>query len=489
MTDRSTAPGAADYTRLYEREHPRLVAYARTLTADSWAAEDLVAEAHFRVWRRLRDGHDIDNVSAYLTTTVKNLATTVGRATREIPQDPVDGPAWPDVPATTGSDPFQRVAYVELLAKVLGQLPRRWVTALWLAEAEGQPLETVGRRIGAGRGATAVLLHRAREGMRQAFLRTLPGAPERAACGKHWERMPACVRGVAPARQSDGLDAHVADCPDCRARLALLTRANHRLPALVGPALLVLFAGGAGKFLLPVAGAAGAAGAAQGGSGGAGSGALKSVGQLLRGGTGQGGPVAAGAAGAGVLAVVGAVAAGIALAAGTGSGPRPEAGAPAVTAPARTGSPGPAGSPEVTGPAGQPGQPGRPGGEAPSAPVSPAPGAAERQTPGMPAPSVTGPADGPPTSGPRPGVATTTAPGVTLPPTATAPPVRPPVSSPAVTSEPSASVPAPTRPPAPTSVPSTTPPPSPTRVPTPTVTPTRHCLEWGAGHWTICWYG
>ncbi|MGI5531450.1 sigma factor [Streptomyces syringium] len=464
MTDRSTAPGAADYTRLYEREHPRLVAYARTLTADSWAAEDLVAEAHFRVWRRLRDGHDIDNVSAYLTTTVKNLASTVGRATREIPQDPVDGPAWPDVPATTGSDPFQRVAYVELLAKVLGQLPRRWVTALWLAEAEGQPLETVGRRIGAGRGATAVLLHRAREGMRQAFLRTLPGAPERAACGKHWERMPACVRGVAPARQSDGLDAHVADCPDCRARLTLLTRANHRLPALVGPALLVLFAGGAGKFLLPVAGAAGAAGSAQGGSGGAGSGALKSVGQLLRGGTGQAGPVAAGAAGVGVLAVAGAVAAGIALAAGTGSGPRQEAAAPGVTAPARTGSPGPAGSTSPPGPT---------EGETPAAPASPAPGATGRQTPGVPAPSATA----------VPRTVTPTAPPV----------VRPPGPSPTVTSAPTAA--APTRPstpaPTPTVVPSTTPPPipSPTRAPNPSPSPTRHCLEWGAGHWTICWYG
>ncbi|MEU2516258.1 sigma factor [Streptomyces syringium] len=472
MTDRSTAPGAADYTRLYEREHPRLVAYARTLTADSWAAEDLVAEAHFRVWRRLRDGHDIDNVSAYLTTTVKNVATTVGRATREIPQDPVDGPAWPDAWATTGSDPFQRVAYVELLAKVLGQLPRRWVTALWLAEAEEQPLETVGRRIGAGRGATAVLLHRAREGMRQAFLRALPGAPQRAACGKHWERMPACVRGVAPARQSDGLDAHVADCPDCRARLALLTRANHRLPALVGPALLVLFTGGAGKFLLPVMGAAGAAGATQGGSGGAGSGALKSVGQLLRGGTGQAGPVAAGAAGVGVLAVAGAVAAGIALAGGSGSGARQEAAAPGVTAPARTGSPGtgPTAATEAAGPTG-PAESTGPAG--PSAPGSPAPEAPGRQTPGVPAPSATA-------------VPRTVAPS--------APPVvRPPGPSPTAVSAPTAA--APTRPPTPaptpTVVPSTTPPPipSPTRTPTPSPSPTRHCLEWGAGHWTICWYG
>ncbi|MFB1049306.1 hypothetical protein ACEWKJ_41175, partial [Streptomyces chrestomyceticus] len=115
---------------------------------------------------------------------------------------------------------------------------------------------------------------------------------------------------------------HRADCPDCRARMALLTRANDRLPALTGPALLVLLAGGSAKFLLPLAGAGAAA---AGGAHAAGSGAAasvhkaltavqKSVRHLLRGQIGQAGPVAATVAGAGVAVVAGvAVAAGIAL--------------------------------------------------------------------------------------------------------------------------------------------------------------------------------
>lgn len=44
---------AAAYARIYEEQQPRLVAYARSLTHNTWVAEDLVAEAHFRVWRRL----------------------------------------------------------------------------------------------------------------------------------------------------------------------------------------------------------------------------------------------------------------------------------------------------------------------------------------------------------------------------------------------------------------------------------------------------
>ncbi|MDI5912181.1 MULTISPECIES: sigma-70 family RNA polymerase sigma factor [Streptomyces] len=248
----------AAYVRIYEEEQPRLVAYARSLTRNTWAAEDLVAEAHFRVWRRLSAGHEIDNVPAYLMTTVRHLASSVASATHETPRDP-------QIPeqASPGhvEDPAEQVSSTDLLVRVLGELPERWVQALWLADAEGQPLETVGRQIGAKQGATAVLLHRAREGMRQAFLRSQTEAPDDPACEVHWVRMPAYVRGNATPRQSERLLAHVDACDGCRGRLAVLIRANNRLPALVGPALLVfVVGGGTGKFLASLtAGSAGAA--------------------------------------------------------------------------------------------------------------------------------------------------------------------------------------------------------------------------------------
>ncbi|MEV0504858.1 sigma factor, partial [Streptomyces spectabilis] len=271
-TDASGAVTAA-YARVYEAEHPRLVAYARSLTGNAWVADDLVAEAHFRVWRRLAAGHEIENVAAYLMTTVRHLAVSVGQAAaKETPHDPqaLWAPEVIDVTTVTDGvgDPAARVSSVDLLTRVLGQLPERWVKALWLAEAEGQPLDAIGRSIGAGRGATAVLLHRAREGMRQAFLRAHPGTPENPACETHWDRMPAHIRGEASPRQSETLVAHLGGCSDCRARLALLTSANHRLPAFVGPALLVFVLGGAGKFLVPLAAGAGAGAAAAASTGG-----------------------------------------------------------------------------------------------------------------------------------------------------------------------------------------------------------------------------
>lgn len=254
----STAVEAGDteaYARVYAEQHPRLVAYAYTLTGNSWQAEDLVAEAHFRVWRRLSGGHRVDNAPAYLAATVRNLAASLGPvAAREIASEAPETPA-------TDQDPAQRVAYVAVLGSVLKQLPERWQQALWLSEAEDQPLEAVGRRIGTrNRNATAVLLSRAREGLRQAFLRAHPGTPEDPACEIHWDRLPAYVRDAVTPRQARILLAHTDDCPDCRARLVLLTRSNDRLPALIGPALLVVLAGGGLKFAAATATAAGAGG-------------------------------------------------------------------------------------------------------------------------------------------------------------------------------------------------------------------------------------
>ncbi|MGW3104220.1 sigma-70 family RNA polymerase sigma factor [Streptomyces sp. NPDC001100] len=259
----------AAYARIYEEQQPRLVAYARSLTRNTWVAEDLVAEAHFRVWRRLSAGHEIDNVPAYLMTTVKHLASAAGAAVRETPRDPqADERTVADPGQLHGDDPAEQVSSTDLLVRVLEQLPERWVKALWLAEAEGLPLAAIGPQLGTKQGATAVLLHRAREGMRQAFLRAQTGAPDDPACQVHWARMPAYVRGGATERQSERLLGHVDACDDCRARLAALMRANDRLPALVAPALLVFVLGGAGKFLLAVgAGSAGAA-TAVGGHGG-----------------------------------------------------------------------------------------------------------------------------------------------------------------------------------------------------------------------------
>ena len=201
------------------------------------------------MWRRLAAGHEIDNVPAYLRTTVRHLAIASGSTARETPSDPQAQAQDRAETGTHGEDPAERVAGVDLVVRVLGQLPERWVKALWLAEAEGQPLAAIGPQLGTrtarrpssctGRGKACA---RPSCGRRPA-LRTTPRARSTG---------PGCRRTCVaprPRRQSERLLGHVDTCDACRASLAALMRANDRLPAVVGPALLVLALGGTARFL------------------------------------------------------------------------------------------------------------------------------------------------------------------------------------------------------------------------------------------------
>ena len=249
----------ARYAELYRTRNHQLLEYATSLTGSAPAAQDLVAEAHFRVWRRLRAGHEVDSVPAYLTATVRNLASSLGRAQHEIAHDwrelPHDAASLTASLANAGSDAAgtrrpARASRVDLLTRLIERLPERSTSALWYAEVEDLPMEAVGARIGASAGTASVELTRARERLRQAFLQSQGGTPVDEACADYWELLPAIVRGTASARRTRRIARHTEDCADCRARLVALTEANSRLPLILGPALLTSVLGGGGGWLV-----------------------------------------------------------------------------------------------------------------------------------------------------------------------------------------------------------------------------------------------
>ncbi|MGY0057158.1 hypothetical protein ACWY4P_11415 [Streptomyces sp. LZ34] len=313
MTEGPAALDADTYIRLHQDHHPELVAYARTLIGTPWPAEDAVAEAYFLVWRRLRSGEAVGDVPAALKATVRDLAMSAA-----------------------SRDRAQRVSYVDLLARVIEELPQRWVKLLWQAEAERQPpVAETGRRAEAG-ASPAAALERARDGMRQHFLRAQPGSPADPACGWCWERLPEHVRGADSPSQAEQVAIHAAGCADCRARVERLMAADARLSALVGPALLLLLGRGTTDYLVPLARAGGAVAALSSpSSGGAHAGPAAETLKLpartseagsprhraRRRATRSGRPVAV-IAGAGALALAGAaVAAGLVLTGGDSPGP------------------------------------------------------------------------------------------------------------------------------------------------------------------------
>ncbi|WP_413806300.1 hypothetical protein [Streptomyces sp. OE57] len=326
MTEGHAALDTAAYSRIYEAEYSRLCGYARTLTGNPWVAGDLVAEAHYSVWRRIRAGHPLgaDAVPAELTSAVRALSAGVGNG-----------------------GPSQQASYLEPLVQVLDELPQRWVKVLWLAEVDGLPPEEVAWRTGASPDGAAALVERVRESVRQEFLRAQPGYPASAACGGHWEGLPDHVRGADSPHQAEQIAVHIDGCGDCRGRMEQLVAADDRLPALTGPALLALYDRDMARFLAPLAaaGAVGAVGAAGAGALATGGGAhaapsngplvssRRSMHHLVRGQVRQAGPVAVAAAAGGVLLVAGAaVMTGLALTdGGSAAAQQPAASTPSMS--------------------------------------------------------------------------------------------------------------------------------------------------------------
>ncbi|MFF2628851.1 hypothetical protein ACFVUN_24155 [Kitasatospora griseola] len=76
-----------------------------------------------------------------------------------------------------------------------------------------------------------MLVHRAREGLRPAYLRAYPGSPHHPSCAGHR----ATPAGHARGRAGQRVERHLPHCADGRRRPALLRRVNLGLAALLGP--------------------------------------------------------------------------------------------------------------------------------------------------------------------------------------------------------------------------------------------------------------
>lgn len=215
----------AAYSEVYRTRNRQLVAYATSLVGDALRAEELVAQAHFRVWRQLSAGYETESVPAHLTRTLRSLATSP--------------PAGAAISGDGGRDPERYGAKITALTNELRQLSDRSVRALWQAQVEGLSADTADARIGTNRTSKNDFAE-----LGQAALQHLPGSPESEECAPYWERLPSIVHGTASAHDRRHVMRHVDACEHCDARLAVLRDADSRFARLLGPALLAAVLGG-----------------------------------------------------------------------------------------------------------------------------------------------------------------------------------------------------------------------------------------------------
>lgn len=420
------------YEELYRRHADSVRRYARSCCRDAHTAEDLTGEVFARTLQAVRGGRGPDvAVRAYLLTTVRRVAAAWGKTAKreQLVEDfavfaataagaAASSPAGGSGTESESADVRAMAEADQTMAvRAFRSLPERWQAVLWHTAVEQESPSEVAPLLGLTANATAVLAHRAREGLRQAYLQAhvseaLTGQEE---CGRYADRLGAHARGALRLRADRELRKHLEGCDRCRAASVELADVNACLRGLLPAAFVGWFgaayaakaAAGAGAGAVAAAGAAAGAGAgASGGGGAAGGGALAE-------GLGMPAKVAVGAGL--VLAAAAAVAAAMTLTAGDGS-PAPEAKAePRVSAPAPAppaAPPGkPAPKPERPGAAAEePAAPApataKPSASAPAAsePPAKAPAPAQSRTPGSPrpSPSTTGQPDPDPDPEPEP---------------------------------------------------------------------------------------
>ena len=244
------------FAELWRRHYRSGARVARQFTS-SIDADDLVSEAYTRIYQRvLAGGGPSGAFRPYLYTTIRNLASSWGAASRDVQVDDIqdfEDPATVDDPAAIALDRT-------LTARAFRSLPDRWQSVLWYTEVEGMDPHEVAPLLGMSANGVAALSYRAREGLRKAWLQahvSEPGTSE--ACRWTMSRLGEAARHSLTTREQEKINEHLLTC----ARCAIVSEEVEEVGSHLAMILLPVILGGvAGGVLLSTLGHAGAAVAA-----------------------------------------------------------------------------------------------------------------------------------------------------------------------------------------------------------------------------------
>ncbi len=234
------------FEQVYRQHALAVVRSARQLSRDAHTAEDLAGEAFERTLRAMRAGGGPEtSTRAYLLTVVRRLGyrwnALAGRE-RLFADLATVGFGEPGMaglpPAASPEEVALHRAEQLLVAKAFLTLPERWQQVLWHTVVLGEPIVGVAAQLGLSPNATAVLAHRAREGLRRAYLRAhVRHAPEG---GVDCRRYAGQLASFTRAARGDfrPLRRHLRGCARCRAIHRDLADVNAKLRSVVPVALV-----------------------------------------------------------------------------------------------------------------------------------------------------------------------------------------------------------------------------------------------------------
>lgn len=150
-----------DRERLIVAEIPRLRRYARALTGDPAAADDLVQDCLERAWGRFHMWRRGSNLRAWMFTIMHNLHANAVRKAK------TRGPTYPLEEARAATAPRQEDAVaIRGLARALAQLPEEQRQVVLLVGLEEMTYAEAARVLGVPIGTVMSRLSRGRERLR-----------------------------------------------------------------------------------------------------------------------------------------------------------------------------------------------------------------------------------------------------------------------------------------------------------------------------------
>ena len=230
------------FGELWRRHYRSGARVARQFTS-TIDADDLVSEAYTRIYQRvLAGGGPTGAFRPYLYTTIRNLASTWGAASKEVQVDDLadfEDPQTLDDPAAIALDRT-------LTARAFRSLPDRWQSVLWYTEVEGMDPHEVAPLLGMSANGVAALSYRAREGLRKAWLQAhISDASAAGECQWTMSHMGEHARRKLSARDSERMAFHLTVCPKCAIVSEELDEVGSRLALVMLPIVLGGVAGGA----------------------------------------------------------------------------------------------------------------------------------------------------------------------------------------------------------------------------------------------------
>jgi RNA polymerase sigma-70 factor (ECF subfamily) len=225
--------------RLLSERGPQLVRFARSITRDHHAAEDLAQEAILRAFERREELTDVRDLDAWLRRVVHNLAIDRARRDREIAVEAVEERWMSDEYTVDTAAVVSAAETREEIEDALVRLPAIYRTTVVLHDIEGLTVREIADLAEVDLPAAKQRLRRGRMMLVSALAEgherrvALRGVPLR--CWDARSRVSEFLDGEVDDVTAAMLQRHLEACPTCPPLVAALVGVRDRMGRLRDP--------------------------------------------------------------------------------------------------------------------------------------------------------------------------------------------------------------------------------------------------------------